>query len=223
MNGIFFYMVLPYLAILSLLLGSIYRYRYAGFQVSSLSSQFLESKKLYFGSRPFHWAIIVLFFGHLTAFLIPRAVLAWNQVPLRLFILEVTALAFGLILLFSLVLLIIRRWNTKRLHIVTSKMDLFVYLILSVQAVTGLWIALFFRWGSSWFAMVLTPYLRSIFTFNPDIVPMTSFPFMVQLHVISAFILVGMIPYTRFMHFLVYPLAYLWRPYQLVIWNFKKK
>ena len=223
MNGIFLYVVLPYLAILSLLIGSIYRYRYGGFQVSSLSSQFLESKQLYFGSRPFHWGIIFLFFGHLAAFLIPRAVLVWNHKPLRLYILEFTAFAFGLMVLTGLILLIVRRFKTKRLHVVTSYMDMFVYLILLVQVVTGLWTAFFFRWGSSWFAMVLTPYLQSIFKLNPEINAVTQLPVMVQIHIISAFILVGMIPFTRLMHFLVYPFDYLWRPYQLVVWNYRKR
>jgi nitrate reductase gamma subunit len=223
MNGIIFFIVLPYLALFTMLFGSIYRYRYFGFQVSSLSSQFLESKQLYFGSRPFHWGIVFLFFGHLTAFLVPRSVLLWNRSPLRLQILEVTAFAFGLMVLIGLILLIIRRINTKRLHIVTTKMDIFVYLILLNQTITGLWTAFFFRWGSSWFASVLTPYLWSIFKFQPDVVAVTQLPFMVQLHIASSFVLIGMIPFTRFMHFLVYPLDYFWRPYQLVIWNYKKK
>lgn len=215
--------MLPYLAILSLLVGSIYRYRYRGYQVSSLSSQFLESNQLYFGSRPFHWGLIFLFFGHLSAFLIPRTVLAWNQKPLRLYILEFTAFAFGLIVFMAIISLIVRRFRNKRLQVVTTKMDIFVYVILLVQVVTGLWIAFFFRWGSSWFALVLTPYLRSIFKFNPDIAAIIQLPIAVQIHIISAFILIGMIPFTRFMHFLVYPFAYLWRPYQLVVWNYKKK
>ena len=223
MNGMFFFVVLPYLALLTLLLGSIYRYRYSGFQVSSLSSQFLESKQLYFGSRPFHWGLIFLFFGHLTAFLVPRSVLAWNHVPVRLHILEVTAFAFGLMVLVGLILLVIRRIKTKRLYVVTTWMDIFVYVLLLVQVVTGLWTAFFFRWGSSWFAMVLTPYLYSVFKFNPDVAAVTQLPFMVRLHIVSAFVLVGMIPFTRFMHFLVYPFAYLWRPYQLVVWNYKKQ
>ena len=223
MNGTIFFIVLPYLALFSFLFGSIYRYRYFGFQVSSLSSQFLESKQLYFGSRPFHWGIVFLFFGHLTAFLVPRSVLLWNNKPLRLQILEVTAFAFGLMAFAGLILLIIRRFRNKRLHVVTTKMDIFVYLILLNQVITGLWTAFFFRWGSSWFASVLTPYLWSIFKFNPDLSAVAQLPFMVQLHIVSAFVLIGMIPFTRFMHFLVYPLQYFWRPYQLVIWNHRKK
>ena len=155
------------------------------------------------------------------SFLTPRAILAWNRVPLRLYILEITAFAFGIMLLTSLVLLIVRRFKTKRLYGVTSKMDVFVYIVLLVQVITGLWIAYFFRWGSSWFAMVLTPYIRSVFAFNPDIIAVVQLPLMVRIHIISAFIMIGIIPFTRFMHFLVYPFAYLWRPYQQVIWNYR--
>jgi nitrate reductase gamma subunit len=222
MNGIFFFILLPYLAVISLIFGSIYRYRFHGFQVSSLSSQLLENNLLFFGSRPFHWGIIVLFFGHLIAFLIPSAVLAWNEKPIRLYVLEVTAFAFGIIAILGLTVLIVRRIQAKRLRKVTTKMDVFVYLILSIQIITGLYIAYFFRWGSSWFSLVLTPYLRSIFTFSPDATTIISLPIMVKIHIVSAFVLIGMIPYTRFIHFLVYPFSYLWREKQLVIWNKRK-
>jgi nitrate reductase gamma subunit len=219
MNGIFFFVLLPYLAIISLISGSIYRYRFHGFKVSSLSSQLLENNLLFFGSRPFHWGIITLFFGHLIAFLIPAAVLAWNGKPVRLYILEISALAFGLISITGLTVLIIRRIQIKRVRIVTTRMDIFVYLILSVQIITGLYTALSFRWGSSWFALVLTPYLRSVFAFKPDATAIIALPLIVKIHLTSAFVLIGMIPYTRFIHFLVYPFSYLWREYQLVIWN----
>lgn len=222
MNGLFFFILLPYVAIISLIFGSIYRYRFHGYKVSSLSSQLLENNLLFFGSRPFHWGIITLFFGHLIAFLIPAAVLAWNGKPVRLYILEISALAFGIISITGLTVLIIRRIKVKRIRIVTSRMDIFVYLILSVQIIAGLYIALFFRWGSSWFALVLTPYLRSIFAFKPDATTIMALPVIVKIHVISAFVLIGMIPYTRFIHFLVYPFSYLWREYQLVIWNKRK-
>lgn len=222
MNGIFFFILLPYLAVISLIFGSIYRYRFHGFQVSSLSSQLLENNLLFFGSRPFHWGIIALFFGHLTAFLLPSTVLAWNEKPVRLYILEVTAFTFGIIALFGLTILIVRRVRTRRIRRVTTKMDVFVYLILAVQIITGLYIAYFFRWGSSWFSLVLTPYLRSIFTFSPDATTIIALPIMVKIHIASAFVLIGMIPYTRFIHFLVYPFSYLWREKQLVIWNKRK-
>jgi nitrate reductase gamma subunit len=223
MNGVLLFIALPYLAIFSLIFGSIYRYRFHGFKVSSLSSQLLESERLYFGSRPFHWGIIILFFGHLAGFLFPRSVIAWNGLPVRLYILEITALTFAIISFTGLVILIIRRIRVKRIRVVTTKMDIFVYLILVVQFVTGLWVAIFFRWGSAWFALVLTPYLRSVLTFSPDITAVIALPMMIKVHIIAACVMIGMIPYTRFIHFLVYPFSYLWRAYQKVVWNFDPK
>jgi len=219
----FFFIGLPYAALFVVIIGTIFRYFNFGFKVSSLSSQFLETKELYYGSRPFHWGLLFLFFGHLVAFLFPGSVLLWDSVPIRLLILEIAALGFGITALFGLFMLIIRRLKHKRLIVVTNKMDIVVYVLLTVQIISGLWVAFFFRWGSTWFASSITPYLKSIFLFSPDIAAVSAMPLAVKIHIISAFTLIGIIPSTRFMHFLVYPFAYIWRPYQYVIWNWDRK
>lgn len=219
----FFFIGLPYAALTVLLVGSIFRYFNFGFKVSSLSTQFLEGRELFYGSRPFHWGVIFLFFGHAIAFMFPRTVILWGRVPLRLVIIEVAALGFAISALFGLIMLIQRRFKNKRILAVTSKMDVFVYIMLLTQIISGIWVAYFARWGSVWFASVLTPYLKSILLFQPDIASVSAMPLSVQIHIVSAFIFIGMIPFTRFIHFLVYPFSYLWRSYQYVIWNWDRK
>ena len=219
----FFFIGLPYAALTVLLVGSIFRYFQFGFKVSSLSSQFLEGRELFYGSRPFHWGVIFLFFGHAIAFLFPRSVVLWGAVPLRLVILEATALGFAISALFGLIMLMQRRFKNKRILVVTSKMDVFVYIMLLTQIISGIWVAYFARWGTVWFASVLSPYLKSLFLFQPDIAAVAEMPLSVQIHIISAFIFIGMIPFTRFIHFLVYPFSYMWRSYQYVIWNWDRK
>jgi len=219
----FFFIGLPYAVIVIMIVGSLFRYLYMGYKVSSLSSQFLEGRQLFYGSQLFHWGLVFLFFGHLIGFLFPESVLDWNGSPLRLIIIEVAALGFGILSIFGLVVLILRRITNERLHMVTTKMDAVVYIILSVQIVSGLWVALFARWGSAWFASVLSPYLKSIFVLQPDIAAVAALPLSIQIHIVSAFILIGMIPFTRFIHFLVYPFVYIWRSYQYVIWNWDRK
>lgn len=224
MTNYLLFVVLPYACIAIFLVGSIYRYVNKGFTVSSISSQFLEGKKLFWGSQPFHWGLFVLFFGHLIAFLFPRAVIAWNGQPVRLLILEIAAFSFGLCALLGVILLVNRRLTSRRVQIVTSKMDVVVYLILLTQIISGLLVAYHNRWGSSWFAAFLTPYLRSIFVFNPQIDAVASVNSLsLKIHIISAFSLIGIIPFTRFIHFLVYPVDYLWRSYQQVIWNWNRR
>ena len=118
LTKLLFFGVLPYVALAIFILGSIFRYTRKGYKVSSLSSQFLEGKKLFWGSQPFHWGLLVLFFGHLIAFLIPSAVIAWNGHPVRLLILEVASFSFALLALLGLVLLIKRRLSTGILLVI---------------------------------------------------------------------------------------------------------
>ena len=219
----FFFIALPYAALIVFLMGTIYRYRSTKFKYSSLSSQFLETRRLFWGSVPFHWGILVLFFGHLIAFLFPRSILAWNQLPVRLLILEITSFVFGVLTLLGLVNLFYRRLSNIRVRMVTNYMDIILEVLLLAQLILGLWVAFEFRWGSSWFAVVLTPYLQSIFELNPQIDAIIMLPVVVQLHIIFAFLIVMIIPTTRLVHLLVFPLSYLWRPYQKVIWNWDRK
>lgn len=219
----FLFIALPYVALTVFLIGTIYRYKGTKFKFSSLSSQFLEGRKLFWGSVPFHYGIIFLFFGHLIAFLIPGTVIAWNSEPLRLVILEVTGFVFGLSALVGMVSLFFRRTTDARIKVVTSKMDLIIELLIITQIILGLWIAYGFRWGSSWFASVLSPYLWSIFYLNPNIEAVSNMPLVIQLHISLAFFIVLLIPFTRLVHLLVPPLHYLWRPYQRVIWYWDRK
>jgi len=48
-------------------------------------------------------------------------------------------------------------------------------------------------------------------------------PLVIKLHVALAFVIVLLIPFTRLVHLLVFPLSYLWRPYQKVVWNWNRK
>jgi len=221
LNNLLF-IVLPYIAIAIFLIGTIYRYSAKGYQVSSLSSQFLEGKQLFWGSQPFHWGLLFLFFGHLVAFLFPSSVIAWNGTSVRLLILEMSALAFSLAAFLGLILLIRRRLASSSIKIVSHKMDMLVYVVLLTQIISGIGVAVFARFGSSWFAGVLTPYLRSVFALNPEINAVSAMPWMIQIHIVSAFFIIAIIPFTRFVHFLVAPIDYIWRSYQVVIWNWNK-
>ena len=219
----FLFIAFPYIALFIFLVGTIYRYRSTSFKYSSLSSGFLEKRTLFWGSMPFHWGIIFLFFGHLAAFLIPSGVLAWNGDPMRLLVLEVVAFVFGLSVLWGLVMLIIRRFSSSRIRAVTNPMDVVIVTLLIVQTVLGLWTALNFRWGSSWFAATLTPYLQSIFIFQPEPAAVFALPWSIKLHIVGAYTIILLIPFTRLVHLLVVPIHYLWRPYQRVIWNWKRR
>ncbi len=219
----FLFITFPYIAISVFVVGTIYRYRNAGYQNSALSSQFLEGKQGFWGIVPFHFGIIILFFGHLCIFLFPEAVLSWNANPIRLIVHEGIAFTFGVSVLLGLIVLIQRRWFSSRLRMVTSKMDVAIEILLLSQVFLGCWIALGYRWGSSWFAADLTPYLWSIFKLDPQITAITALPVVIKLHIIGAFLILLLIPFSRLMHVLLFPIHYITRPYQIVIWNWNKR
>jgi nitrate reductase gamma subunit len=218
-----FFVALPYMALIVFFGGTIYRYRHSGFTYSSISSQFLEGKKLFWGTLPFHIGILVTLFGHFIAFLFPRTVLAWNSVPARLLILEGTAITFGVLALIGIVGLLERRLLTKRIQVVSTKMDLFLEFLLLSQILLGIGTAISYRWGTSWFAADLSPYLWSILKFNPKVDVINAMPLLVQLHIIGAFLIFIVFPFTRLVHIIVAPLHYIFRPYQQFIWNWDRK
>ncbi|MDT8325359.1 MAG: respiratory nitrate reductase subunit gamma [Bacteroidota bacterium] len=210
--------VLPYVAMTVFLLGSIQRYRGRMFTYSSLSSQFLENQQHFWALVPFHYGIIIILLGHLIGFLLPDTVLAWNSVPLRLYVLETTALIFGLCTLTGLVAIVLRRLRDGKVRFVTSRADWVVLAVLILQVFSGVYVALFHGWGSSWFASSATPYLWSLLTLSPSAAAVAAMPLFVKLHIVSAWILVLVFPFTRLVHVLVVPNHYLWRKPQIVRW-----
>lgn len=219
MSDFILYAAFPYVAIFVALVGTAYRFMAGRYSVSSLSSQFLEGRRLFWGSAPFHYGILIVLAGHLIAFLFPRSVLWFNGVPARLYILELSGLAFGLLALFGLVMLIYRRLTTGRVRVVTSPMDVVLLLLLLVQLASGVYVAVFHRWGSNWFAQTAAPYLWSLLRLSPDPQLVSALPLAAQLHILNAWALLAVVPFTRLVHFMVIPIGYLWRPHQLVIWN----
>lgn len=219
MSDTLLFIIFPYAAFVLAIIVSIQRYVKKGFSYSSLSSQFLESDKLFYGSVAWHFGILGALTGHLIGLLFPAGVLWFNGVPARLYILESTALLMGLLAIVGLISLIIRRFTTPRLRAVTSPMDVVVLLLLLVLVVMGVYAALFYRWGSSWYAASAVPYLRSLFTLQPDVSKIAPLPLVVKTHIFCVWLMVAIFPFSRLVHMLVVPLNYLWRPYQLVIWN----
>lgn len=212
-----FFIILPYIAIPLAILVTIYRSIYRPFTISSLSSQLLESKQLYWGSNAFHYGIVIILLGHLTAILFPKSIILWNSVPLRLYLLEVSGVILAVWSLAGLMVLAWRRLRNRRIRTVTTPMDVLLLVLLFVSILTGIIIATSFRFGSYWFTGVFTPYIASLFILQPRVELVAPMHWLIKLHVINFYILLLVYPFSRLVHILTYPLAYLFRPWQLVV------
>lgn len=213
-----FFAGLPYAALAVFFVGIIYRYFIQPFTFSSLSSQFLENEQHFWTENSLHFGIITVLCIHLTAFLFPGFILSWNIKLWRLFSLEVAALIFGLLAVIGFVSVFVRRLTNSRPRKITSTVDWLLYGLLLVQASTGVYISVFHPWGYSWFSTLVTPYLRSLIIFQPEVHWILAMPWFVKLHILNAMILIGFFPFTRLAHILVAPIHYYWRKPQVVRW-----
>jgi len=213
--------ILPYIAAGICVSVTLYRSIFRPFTFSSISSQLLERKKLYWGSVPFHYGITLVLLGHLAALLLPKPLQTWNSIPIRLYLLEITGLVLGIWALVGLCILIWRRLSERRVWAVTTPMDLVVLALLLVSAVTGVLTATLYRFGSYWFTLIFAPYLVSVLTLQPSLGLVAPLPWIVKLHVINFFVLLAVFPFTRLVHIITYPLGYLIRPWQIVVRNRK--
>ena len=219
-NTIFF-VIWPYISLTIFVVVTVYRSIIRPFSISSLSSQLLENKQLYWGSISFHYGIVLVLLGHLLALLIPRSVVLWNAVPLRLYLLEITGLGLGLWSLAGLLILVFRRLTVRRVQVVTTPMDAVVLAALLVSVISGVLVATLYRFGSYWFTGVFSPYLLSLVTFTPQVELVAPLPWLIKLHVINNFVLAAIYPFSRLVHIFTYPIGYLIRPWQIVLWNRK--
>lgn len=219
----FFFVLFPYVTLFTFFVVTIQRYRSKAFTYSSLSSQFLENRQHFWGLVPFHYGIIAVLTAHFVWFLVPETVLWWNSVPARMYVMEIAMFIFGLMTLVGLINIVSRRKTNVRARFVTSTADWWVLGILAFQVITGILAAYFYRWGSSWFAASLAPYLWSVFKLSPDLSYVSAMPITIKLHIVGAFSIILLFPYTRLVHILVLPNPYLWRKPQLARWYWDRK
>lgn len=218
MTDMILFGVFPYVAVALMIGVGFYRYCIDRYSWSSQSSQFLESRVLFWGSVPWHYAILLILLAHFLAFLVPSA---WGEVlgsPIRLYLLEVTGMALGISTLIAIILLVFRRIGNARVAAVTTVFDWLVLVALLLQVATGVYIAITLRWGSVWYLHTVSPWLWSLLKLDPQVQYLAALPTVVKLHAFNAFLILSLFPFSRLVHIVSVPLSYLSRPYQLVIW-----
>lgn len=216
---LFLFVGLPYLAALVCVVGTLYRVRSLPLEYTARSSQILEGRALLWGSVPWHAGIIVILIGHFVALGIPGLWSAIVGLRPALIAIEATGMGLALLCVFGLVVLIGRRITNRRLQAVTDRGDLLLLLLLLVQVVLGLLTAILYPWGAAWSSSTLGAYVWSLATFQPNPGFVGEMKFVIQAHVIGAWLIVAVFPFTRLIHMLALPVEYLFRPFQKVLWN----
>jgi nitrate reductase gamma subunit len=197
MNPRFLFQAAAYMAIVSLVGGLWIRYERERRRTDTRVLQKWGLRDLGRWEGLFCLGLLLLLLGHLAGVVFPREILHWNSVAARLYVLE--ASSFGAALLASAGWVGIIRGRVRRCG-GTLKQELadevFLTLLL-VVLLTGTSTAVIYRWGSSWGVVTLTPYVRSLLRSKPLVELAAELPFLVRLHVFSAFLVLLFFPFTR--------------------------
>src|SRR6185436_2424643 len=89
--------------------------------------------------------------------------------------------------------------------------DALLLAALAVAIGSGLAAAVLHRWGSAWYSLSLLPWLRSLLTLQPDVSLVAPLPPVVRLHVLAGIFALAVLPFTRAILALAWPVLRLAR------------
>lgn len=215
----FIFVVMPYTALALVLFVTPYRFLTNRLTWSAYSTQFLESKTLFWGINPWHYGILPVLAAHFLGVVAPGPLKTFLGNQRNLIVFESIGLALGLLALLGCLLLLLRRVNTPLLKRVTFASDWVLLYLLTAQALSGVYVATFMRWGSQWYLHTAVPYFWSLLTFNPKVEYLADFPLVFKLHAAGAFLIVALLPFTKLVHLLYLPVRFLMDPPILYRWR----
>jgi nitrate reductase gamma subunit len=221
--SVFWWIVVPYVALTVFVVGHFWRYHYDKFGWTTRSSQLYEDRLLRLGSPLFHFGMLGVVGGHVIGLLVPES---WTD---AVGVSETTyhwaaivgGLGAGFMVLVGMVILVYRRRTTGPVFSATTPMDKVMYAVLGAVVVLGMWNTV----ASSVFGLGgvggdaynyregVSVWYRSLFALNPDTAAMDGAPIGFQLHALIACLLFALWPFTRLVHVFSAPVGYLTRPY----------
>jgi nitrate reductase gamma subunit len=209
--------VLPYVMVVVLVGGTIWRYRYDKFGWTTRSSELYESRLLRIGSPLFHFGILVVVIGHVIGLLIPESWTAAIGLSEQGYHVQAVVLGgiAGISTLVGIAILIYRRRTTGPVFRATTRNDKLMYVVLVAAIVAGLTTTLLGVGGGEEhnYRDSVSPWFRSLFVLQPDIEAMAGSSLAFEIHTSIGMALFALWPFTRLVHAFTAPIGYLFRPY----------
>lgn len=213
----FLWVILPYLAIATFVVGHVWRYRRDQFTWTTRSTQLLERRWLRIGGPLFHLGLLLVIGGHVIGLLIPKA---WtDEVGISEDLYHVFSAAMGTVagtlMLAGLAILIVRRLTNSRVKATTRGWDVTVMVLLAFMVFTGMWNTVVENIinGGYDYRETVSPWFRDLFLLRPDAAVMTAaeVPLSYQLHAIGGWLVFMVWPFSRLVHAWSVPIGYLRR------------
>ena len=219
-GAILLWIILPYFAMATFIVGHWWRYRTDQFGWTSGSTQLLERKILGWASPAFHYGALAAIGGHVVGLLIPKSLtdtVGISENTYRWFSAIAGGVA-GAVCMIGLVGLVYRRATNPRVKRTTSRTDLLTYVLLTVLIAIGC----FMTFGDNLltsapydYRVSIAPWWRSLFYLDPNVSAAVDAKIVYQVHAIIAWSFWALFPFSRLVHAWSIPLQYLGRPWIL--------
>lgn len=211
-----FWVVTPYLTLVILVGGLMWRHRYDKFGWTTRSSELYESRLLRIGSPLFHFGLLFVILGHLFGLVIPESwtgAIGMSESLYHVIALVVGGVA-GVCTLAGIALLIYRRRTRGPVFMATTRNDKMMYVVLVAAILAGLMTTLLSAaFQAHDYRQTVSPWFRGIFVLQPDAGAMIRAPWTFKLHTLVGMLLIALFPFTRLVHAFAAPVGYLFRPY----------
>ncbi len=220
----FLFGVLPYIAIVTLIVGSIARYDRDPYTWKASSSELLRKRQLAWGSNLFHFGILFIFFGHLIGLLTPIWVFDAMGIShsAKQLLAAVAGGIAGVAALIGAGLLIHRRLFDPRIRASSRFSDNMIIVLLGVQLMLGVISVPVSLSHLDGHEMVnLMAWANGIFTFDGQAASyIEDAQFIFKAHIVLGLIIFMVFPFTRLVHMFsgfAAPFKYFFRSgYQIV-------
>jgi nitrate reductase gamma subunit len=199
----FLFQVWPYIAVAVFGGAFVARYALSYREGSGFAEHLDRARELFGGGIVWVASLVLLLILHAAALLIPERVIAWNSVPARLYIQEVTGFLAGVLVLIGWLRVMWRHFTKSKGSVLGEVADALFLAVVLVSLASGLVMAGAFRWASSWGAATLTPYVHSLGDGGPRLDYLATLPFAVKLHLASAFTALAILPFSSVAPFLI--------------------
>jgi nitrate reductase gamma subunit len=217
--NVWWWVILPYAAIVVFIVGHIWRWRYDQFGWTSRSTQLQERRLLKWGSPLFHYATFAAIAGHVLGILVPKSVTDWLGIH-ETWYQDFSAVAGSAAAIGVLIgggVLLLRRTTVPRVRATTSAVDYLTLILLGIIVILGIYLTLGIQDLSHYeYRNTVGVWFRSLCILHPRPKAIIAAPFMYQVHATAAWAIFLVWPFSRLVHAWSYPLWYLWRPYIVI-------
>ncbi|MFV0521342.1 MAG: respiratory nitrate reductase subunit gamma [Mangrovibacterium sp.] len=207
----FFLGYLPYISLGVFVAGLLYRIYHRNNTIQVTSSQFIsKDKTIFWGSTLFHYAIIMVFFGHIFGLLAPEWMYRWlmtNETK-RMLAIVMGGLSGGVALI-GVAMLTYRRFTNKKVKAAGKLQDYLIVSLILIQIALGLWGTYITSQSPLEDYIAMEHWAQGLVIFKPDSWQhIIDADLVYKLHIVNGFFICILFPFTKLIHMIMVPINY---------------